>query len=84
MHRLVGEENAWRSVLGALGVTFTTVVYEDLCIRTPQVMEAVFRALGIDVPADLPRPETVRLSNAASLKAKSAFLQSIGALPASG
>ena len=84
IYRLIGEENAWRSILGVLGVKFTTVVYEELCSHTPQVVQAVFRGLGVDVPAEVPTPETVRLSNAASLKAKAAFLQSIGAIPADG
>jgi len=78
IHRFQLHDNAWRSICSRLGLSYLEIWYEDLADDPLCVLGKVHDWL--EFPREsVKAPVTIKLSNPTSLKAKDAYLQTIGA-----
>jgi LPS sulfotransferase NodH len=78
IHDFQLQENAWRSICSRLGLSYLEIWYEDLADDPLCVLGKVHDWL--EFPREsVKAPVTIKLSNPTSLKAKDAYLQTIGA-----
>ena len=78
IHDFQLQENAWRSICSRLGLSYLEICYEDLAEDPLTVLGNVHDWLEFPRQS-VKAPVTVKLSNPTSLKAKAAYLQTIGA-----